>query len=94
MDGSGPLRTSRGLRREFHRSMCLPSNSQKGQPAPLAANGGLSYMSFDRDGDAGTPAATEAALHQIAEGERGGGYRHARQGSSRPNQDQVGDRVS
>jgi hypothetical protein len=26
-------------------------------------------MSFDRDGDAGTAAATEAALHQIAEGE-------------------------
>ena len=39
-----------------------------GQPAPIAANGGLSYMSFDRDGDAGTAAATEAALTQIAEG--------------------------
>ena len=26
-------------------------------------------MSFDRDGDAGTAAATEAALRQIAEGE-------------------------
>ncbi len=40
-----------------------------GQPAPIAANGGLSYMSFDRDGDAGTAAATEAALRQITEGE-------------------------
>ena len=40
-----------------------------GQPAPIAANGGLSYMSFDRDGDAGTVAAMEAALRQIAEGE-------------------------
>ena len=40
-----------------------------GQPAPIAANGGLSYMSFDQDGDAGTAAAMEAALHQIAEGE-------------------------
>jgi len=40
-----------------------------GQPAPIAANGGLSYMSFDRDGDAGTGAAIEAALAEIAEGE-------------------------
>jgi hypothetical protein len=40
----------------------------KGQPPPIAANGGLSYMSFDRNGDAGTAAATEAALRQIAEG--------------------------
>jgi len=41
----------------------------KGQPPPIAANGGLSYMSFDQDGDAGTAAATEAALMQISEGE-------------------------
>ena len=40
-----------------------------GQPPPIAANGGLSYMSFDRDGDAGTAAAIEAALKQIADGE-------------------------
>ena len=40
----------------------------QGQPPPIAANGGLSYMSFDRDGDAGTSAAIEAALAQIAEG--------------------------
>ena len=40
----------------------------EGQPPPVAANGGLSYMSFDRDGDAGTTAAIEAALDQIAEG--------------------------
>ena len=40
----------------------------EGQPAPIAANGGLSYLSFDRDGDGGTAAATEAALTQIAEG--------------------------
>jgi len=39
-----------------------------GQPPPNAANGGLSYMSFDRHGDAGTAAAIEAALNQIAEG--------------------------
>ncbi len=41
----------------------------KGQPPPAAANGGLSYMSFDRDGDAGTAAALETALIEIAEGE-------------------------
>jgi len=46
-----------------------PLQLTEGQPPPIAANGGLSYMSFDRDGDAGTTAATEAALHQIAEGE-------------------------
>src|ERR1700738_3463245 len=40
-----------------------------GQPPPIAANGGLSYMSFDRDGDAGTAAAIEDALREIAEGE-------------------------
>ena len=40
-----------------------------GQPPPIAANGGLSFMSFDRDGDGGTAAAIEAALDQIAEGQ-------------------------
>lgn len=41
----------------------------KGQPAPVAAHGGLSYMSFERDGDAGTAAAIADALKQIAAGE-------------------------
>ncbi|MGO9265502.1 MAG: CmcJ/NvfI family oxidoreductase [Candidatus Binataceae bacterium] len=45
-----------------------PLQLTKGQPAPIAANGGLSYMSLDRNGDAGTTAATEDALRQIAEG--------------------------
>ena len=45
-----------------------PLELTEGQPPPIAANGGLSYMSFDRDGDAGTGAAIEAALNQIAEG--------------------------
>ena len=45
-----------------------PLQLTEGQPPPIAANGGLSYMSFDRGGDAGTAAATEAALIQIAEG--------------------------
>src|SRR4030095_11713974 len=46
-----------------------PLQLTAGQPPPIAANGGLSYMAFDRDGDAGTAAALEAALRQIAEGE-------------------------
>ena len=51
-------------------SVYVPSLQRtQGQPPPFAANGGLSYMSFDRDGDAGTAAALEAALDQIAAGE-------------------------
>jgi hypothetical protein len=46
-----------------------PFQLTKGQPPPIAANGGLSYMSFDRDGDGGAAAATRAALEQIAKGE-------------------------
>ena len=41
----------------------------EGQPPPIAANDGLSYMSFDRDGDAGTAKALEDLLAEIAEGE-------------------------
>src|SRR5262249_41825412 len=40
-----------------------------GQPEPIAANGGLSYMSFDHDGDAGTAKALQDALAEIAGGE-------------------------
>jgi hypothetical protein len=46
-----------------------PLQLTAGQPPPIAAHGGLSYMSFDRDGDAGTALATEEAFRQIAEGE-------------------------
>src|SRR6266478_9887507 len=46
-----------------------PLQLTEGQPPPIAANGGLSYMSFERDGDAGTAAATESALQQLAEGQ-------------------------
>ena len=42
----------------------------KGQPPPFADNGGLSYMSFDRGGDAGTAVATQAALAQTTNPER------------------------
>jgi hypothetical protein len=40
-----------------------------GQPPPIAANGGLSYMALDRNGDAGTAAALEDALAQSDDGE-------------------------
>jgi hypothetical protein len=46
-----------------------PLERTAGQPPPIAANGGLSYMSFDQDGDAGTTVALNDALAQIAEGE-------------------------
>jgi hypothetical protein len=46
-----------------------PLQRTEGQPPPIAAHGGLSYMTFDRDGDAGTAKAIEDALETIAEGE-------------------------
>src|SRR4051812_31514504 len=46
-----------------------PLQRTEGQPPPIAAHGGLSYMSFDRNGDAGTAAALEDALAEIAAGE-------------------------
>ena len=54
---------------EIEKAYVPPLELTQGQPPPMAANGGLSYMSFDQDGDAGTVAATQAALQQIAEGE-------------------------
>ena len=45
-----------------------PLEITSGQPQPVAANGGLSFASFDREGDAGTGAALDAALEQIAQG--------------------------
>src|ERR1700726_3817203 len=46
-----------------------PLQRTEGQPPPIAAHGGLSYMAFDREGDAGTTAAIQDALAEIAEGE-------------------------
>ena len=40
----------------------------EGQPAPIAANGGLSYMSFDKNGDAGTAEALKDVFALIEEG--------------------------
>jgi hypothetical protein len=45
-----------------------PFQLTKGQPAPVAANGGISYMAFERNGDAGTTLATADALRLIATG--------------------------
>ena len=46
-----------------------PLERTAGQPEPIAAHGGLSYMAFARDGDAGTAMALEDALAEIASGE-------------------------
>lgn len=46
-----------------------PLELTAGQPPPIAANGGLSYLSRERNGDAGTNAALEDALAQIAGGQ-------------------------
>src|SRR5246127_593501 len=46
-----------------------PLERTAGQPEPIAANGGLSYMAFERDGDAGTAKALEDALAEIGSGE-------------------------
>jgi hypothetical protein len=46
-----------------------PLQRTEGQPTPIAAHGGLSYLSFDQDGDAGTAKAIGDALVEIAEGE-------------------------
>ena len=46
-----------------------PLQLTKGQPPPIAANGGVSYMALDRNGDAGTAAALEDALAEFATGE-------------------------
>ena len=43
-----------------------PLQRTKGQPAPIAANGGLSYMSFDQGGDAGTAEALKDAIAEAA----------------------------
>jgi hypothetical protein len=45
-----------------------PLQLTKGQPAPIAAHGGVSYMAFDRDGDAGTTLATADALKLLDTG--------------------------
>ena len=51
------------------RKLYVPSiELTEGQPAPIAANDGRHYAAFDRNGDAGTGVATEAAIRQAMEG--------------------------
>jgi hypothetical protein len=50
------------------RAFVPPLQRTEGQPPPIAAHGGLSYMAFDRDGDAGTSVALADALAEIATG--------------------------
>lgn len=45
-----------------------PLQLTAGAPPPVAAHGGLSYMSFDRDGDAGTAEAIRDTMAQMAKG--------------------------
>ena len=49
-----------------------PLQLTAGQPEPIAANGGLSYLSFDENGDAGRAKALQDAIAEI---EDGGGQR-------------------
>ncbi|MEC7656802.1 MAG: hypothetical protein VX416_10675, partial [Pseudomonadota bacterium] len=52
-------------------SVFVPSlQLTKGQPEPIAANGGLSYYSFDDAGDAGTGVALQAAFDELSKPER------------------------
>ncbi|MDE0239568.1 MAG: CmcJ/NvfI family oxidoreductase [bacterium] len=46
-----------------------PYQLTEGQSAPFAANAGLSYMAFDRDGDAGTAEAMKDAFAEVASGD-------------------------
>src|SRR6476620_11365158 len=46
-----------------------PLQRTEGQPPPIAAHGGLFYMSFDQGGDAGSSQALADALAEIADGE-------------------------
>jgi len=46
-----------------------PLQRTAGQPPAVAAHGGLSYMAFDRNGDAGTAVALEDARAEILSGE-------------------------
>jgi hypothetical protein len=46
-----------------------PLQRTTGQPPPVAAHGGLSYMAFDRNGDAGTAVALEDARTETLSGE-------------------------
>ena len=56
-------------RRAASSAYAPPFQLTEGQPPPFAANGGHSYMEFDRDGDAGTAVAMQDAFAEVASGE-------------------------
>ncbi len=68
MSGTHP-RTGHAAHPDAAQAYVPPLELTQGQPPPIAANGGLSYMAFDQGGDAGTQAALTAALNQIARGD-------------------------
>ena len=71
------METARSAPQSASRSPYVPPLQRTvGQPPPVAANGGLSYMSFDRGGDAGTAKAIEDALALATEGEGDCGQRN------------------
>ena len=65
----GVKRTAKEMTSLFQKAYVPEIELTIGQPAPIAANGGLSYMSFDRDGDAGTRRAISDALALIEAGD-------------------------
>jgi hypothetical protein len=71
MDRINDIENNVGGARKASSAYVPPFQLTKGQAAPIAANGGVSYMSLDRNGDAGTAAATKDAIDQtkIAEGQ-------------------------
>ena len=67
-----------------------PFQLTEGQPTPFAANGGLSYMSFDRDGDAGTAEAMKHAFAEVASGDSQAVIEMLKQASASPIETQWG----
>ena len=53
---------------EIRSAYVPPLQLTAGQPPPIAANDGLSYMSYDKNGDAGTSTAIADALELIENG--------------------------
>ncbi len=67
-----------------------PFQLTDGQPVPFAANGGLSYMSFDVDGDAGTAEAMQHAFAEAASGDSQAVIESIKQASAGPIETQWG----
>ena len=62
-------------RRSTNASIYVPSlELTKGQPEPIAANGGLSYYSFDEGGDAGTGVDLESFRRLVDDTSDSGAY--------------------